>query len=103
LRTSSTSRFDRLFLVDGQGQVSRSADAGKTFDATGGIGAQPSALTSNGDELLAALGDGKVVRSWKDPVRRSTDCESRVVVVPGTVWGLSDGSPVAEASPEGEP
>ena len=52
-----------LFLVDGQGQVSRSKDAGKTFTAVGSIGAQPSAFVSHGDELYAALGNGNVVRS----------------------------------------
>ena len=30
---------------------------------------------------------------WKDPILRSTDCESRVVVAPGTLGGLPDGSP----------
>lgn len=54
---------DSLFLVDGQGQVSRSTDAGKSFDAAGSIGAQPSAFVSHDDELYAALGDGNVVRS----------------------------------------
>lgn len=54
---------DRLFLVDGQGQVSRSSDGGKTFSAVGSVGAQPSAFVSHGDELYAALANGNVVRS----------------------------------------
>jgi len=54
---------DSLFLVDGQGQVSRSSDAGKTFKAVGSIGAQPSAFVSDGDELYAALANGNVLRS----------------------------------------
>lgn len=52
-----------VFLVAGQGQVSRSSDAGKTFSAVGSIGGQPSAFVSDGDELYAALANGEVVRS----------------------------------------
>lgn len=52
-----------LYLIDGQGQVSRSSDAGKTFSPVGSIGAQPSAFVSHGDDLYAALATGNVVRS----------------------------------------
>jgi hypothetical protein len=54
---------ERLFLVDGQGQVLRSSDAGKSFQPVGSIGGPPSAFVSHDDELYAALGDGNVVRS----------------------------------------
>ena len=54
---------DSLFLVDGEGQVSRSADGGESFEAVGSIGGPPSAFVSHGEELYAALGDGKVTRS----------------------------------------
>jgi len=54
---------DGLFLVDGEGQVSRSADAGKSFEAVGSIGGPPSAFVNHGRELYAALGDGNIVRS----------------------------------------
>lgn len=53
----------RLVLVDGQGQVSTSADAGKSFTPTGTIGGPPSAFVGDGEDLYAALGDGSVVRS----------------------------------------
>jgi hypothetical protein len=53
----------RLFLVDGQGEVSRSSDAGKTFKSVGSIGGQPSAFVSHGGDLYAARPDGTVVRS----------------------------------------
>ncbi|MEJ7753237.1 MAG: F510_1955 family glycosylhydrolase [Candidatus Limnocylindrales bacterium] len=52
-----------LFLVDGQGQVSRSTDAGQSFAVVGTVGGPPSAFISHGDDLLVALGDGNVVRS----------------------------------------
>ncbi len=54
---------DSLFLVDGEGRVSRSADAGETFNAVGSVGGPPSAFVSYGKDLYAALGDGNVVRS----------------------------------------
>lgn len=54
---------DGLFLVDGEGQVSRSADAGKSFEEVGSIGGPPSAFVSSGKNLYAALGDGNVLRS----------------------------------------
>lgn len=52
-----------LFLIDAQGRASRSADAGKSFEALGSVGGQPSAFVSHRKELYAALGDGRVMRS----------------------------------------
>lgn len=54
---------DRLYLVDGQGQVHVSSDGGKEFETRGNIGGQPAAFISSGDELYAALADGSVKRS----------------------------------------
>jgi len=55
---------DRLFLVDGQGLVSRSDDAGRTFEVVGSIGGPPRVHQPRRDEkLYAALGDGNVVSS----------------------------------------
>jgi photosystem II stability/assembly factor-like uncharacterized protein len=54
---------DGLFLVDGEGQVSRSADAGASFEEVGSIGGPPSAFVSFRKDLYAALGDGNVLRS----------------------------------------
>ncbi len=53
----------RLYLVDGQGQILRSADGGKRFTSAGTVGGQPSAFTSSSDELYVALDDGTVKRS----------------------------------------
>ena len=53
-----------LVLVDQNGAVSRSQDAGRTFKATGGtIGSTPSAFVGARSGLLAALGDGTVLGS----------------------------------------
>ena len=52
-----------LFLVDGQGGVSRSTDAGQSFNVVGSIGGPPSAFVGDDTDLYAALGDGTVVRS----------------------------------------
>ncbi len=52
---------DRLVVVGGDGQVSSSDDAAKSFAPVGTIGGSPSAFV--GDDLYAALGDGTVVRS----------------------------------------
>ncbi len=54
---------NRLFLVDAQGGVSRSRNAGGSFDRVGSIGGQPAAFVSAGNDLYAATGDGNVVRS----------------------------------------
>lgn len=55
---------DALYLVDGNGQVSRSADGGREFERTGSVGAQPEAFAANGPrELYAAVHGGEVVMS----------------------------------------
>lgn len=52
---------DRLFLVDGNGDVSSSADAGRSFARRGAIGGQPAALLGQAaDELYVALHDGTI-------------------------------------------
>jgi len=53
----------RLYLVDGQGQVSRSADSGREFEAVGDIGGPPAAFIGERDALHVALTDGNVKRS----------------------------------------
>jgi hypothetical protein len=52
-----------LYMVDGQGQVQRSADGGRQWQPTGGLGGQPAAFIGHGDELYAALADSTVKRS----------------------------------------
>ena len=54
---------DRLYLIDGQGQVEHSSDGGKRWQATGTIGGQPVAFIADETELYAALGDSRVLRS----------------------------------------
>jgi hypothetical protein len=54
---------DQLYLVDGQGQVQRSTDRGRQWEATGNIGGQPVAIIARDAELYAALGDSTVTRS----------------------------------------
>jgi len=54
---------DRLYLVDGQGQVQRSADGGRQWQPTGSIGGQPVAFMAHDAELYVALGDSTVKRS----------------------------------------
>ena len=54
---------DRLYLVDGQGQVFVSSDGGTEWATQGGIGGQPAAFIAHQDELYAALADGTVKRS----------------------------------------
>ncbi len=54
---------DRLYLVDGQGQVFVSSDAGRKWQTQGGIGGQPAAFIAHEDELYAALANGTVKRS----------------------------------------
>ncbi len=55
---------DSLFLVESDGQVSRSDDAGRTFERTGRIGGQPEAFAANGErELYAAVHGGEVLMS----------------------------------------
>ncbi len=54
---------NRLYLVDGQGQVLRSADAGARWQTQGSIGGQPAAFIAHKADLYAALADGTVKRS----------------------------------------
>jgi hypothetical protein len=54
---------ERLYLVDGQGQVHQSADAGQQWQSAGSIGGQPAALIAHESELYAALADSTVKRS----------------------------------------
>jgi hypothetical protein len=55
---------ERLFLVDGAGNVFLSADGGSRFERRGEIGGQPAALLGQGaDELFVALHDGTIKRS----------------------------------------
>jgi photosystem II stability/assembly factor-like uncharacterized protein len=54
---------DRLYLVDGQGQIERSPDGGRRWQPTGSIGGQPAALVAHDAELYAALVDNSVKRS----------------------------------------
>jgi hypothetical protein len=55
---------DALYLVDGNGQVSRSADGGREFERAGSVGAQPEAFVANGErELYATVHGGEVVMS----------------------------------------
>lgn len=54
---------DQLYLVDGQGQVLLSRDAGGNWQTQGSIGGQPAAFMAHEDELYAALTDGTVKRS----------------------------------------
>jgi hypothetical protein len=54
----------RLYLVEGDGTVSRSDDGGRTFDRAGTVGAQPEAFAADGDrELYAAVHGGEVLAS----------------------------------------
>lgn len=55
---------ERLYLVDGEGKVLSSDDAGRTLAPRGEIGGQPAALLAAGkDELYVALHDGTIKRS----------------------------------------
>jgi hypothetical protein len=54
---------DRLYLVDGQGQVEQSGDAGRQWQPAGSIGGQPAAFIAHESDLYAALTDSTVKRS----------------------------------------
>jgi len=54
---------DRLYLVDGRGEVQLSADGGRRWQPVGSIGGEPAAFIAAGRELYAALTDGSVKRS----------------------------------------
>jgi hypothetical protein len=52
---------DALYLVDGEGAVSRSDDGGRRFEAAGSVGAPPEAFAADGPgELYAAVHGGEV-------------------------------------------
>ena len=53
----------QLYLLDGQGQVRLSADAGKSWQIVGNIDGEPAAFIADGNDLYAALSDGSVKRS----------------------------------------
>jgi hypothetical protein len=54
---------DRLYLVDGRGQVDRSKDGSRLWQPTGNIGGPPAAFIARDTELYAALADSTVKRS----------------------------------------
>jgi hypothetical protein len=54
---------DRLYLVDGEGQVQSSADGGRRWRPVGAMGGQPAAFIAADADLYAALADGSVKRS----------------------------------------
>jgi hypothetical protein len=54
---------DRLYLVDGQGQLQRSGDGGRQWQPAGSIGGQPAAFIAHESELYVALTDSTVKRS----------------------------------------
>ncbi|WP_372790140.1 F510_1955 family glycosylhydrolase [Paraconexibacter sp.] len=55
---------EALYLVDGQGAVMRSADAGRTFRQVGEVGSQPQAfIATSARELYAAVQGGVVLMS----------------------------------------
>jgi hypothetical protein len=51
---------DRLYLIDGQGQVQHSSDRGRRWQPDGDIGGQPVAFIASDSELYAALADSTV-------------------------------------------
>lgn len=55
---------DRMYLVNGAGDVQTSDDAGETWNDVGSIGGQPGALVTAGEsDLFAARPDGTVLAS----------------------------------------
>jgi hypothetical protein len=55
---------DALFLVEGDGTVSRSSDGGRKFERAGSVAAQPEAFAASGQrELYTAVHGGEVVMS----------------------------------------
>ncbi len=55
---------DRLFLVDGGGDVFLNSNGGGRFERRGSVGGQPAAFLGQGaDELFVALHDGTIKRS----------------------------------------
>jgi hypothetical protein len=54
---------DRLYLVDGKGDVQLSEDGGHEWRPAGRIGGQPAAFIAHGNDLYVALTDATVKRS----------------------------------------
>ena len=55
---------ERLYVVDGGGQMFRSRDGGRRFERRGSIGGEPAALLGvDADELFVALHDGTIKHS----------------------------------------
>ena len=55
---------EALYLVGGDGMVSRSPDGGRTFERVGEVGGQPEAFMADGSrELYAAIHGGRIVMS----------------------------------------
>ena len=54
---------DALFLVRPDGEVARSRDSGRGWEAVGEIGGRPAAFDNAGSDLYVALHDGTVKRS----------------------------------------
>ena len=67
-------RDDSLYLVDGRGDVHRSADNGRTWRVVGATNGQPAAFASEGSELYVALHTNEVKlssdggRTWRTRV-----------------------------------
>ena len=53
-------RSEALFLVDSDGAVRVSSDAGGTWQEVGEVGGEPAAFEAAGDDLYAALHDGTI-------------------------------------------
>ena len=54
---------DRLYLVDGSGQLQLSRDAGRQWTTSGEVGGEPAAFLAEEDQLYVALADATVKRS----------------------------------------
>jgi hypothetical protein len=54
---------DRLYLIDGRGQVHQSGDGGQQWQGKGSVGGQPVAFIAKDPELYAALTDSTIKRS----------------------------------------
>lgn len=71
-----------VFLVDGEGVVSRSDDRGERWEEVGEIGGQPAAFEAAGDDLLAALHDGTIQQSTDDGRTWTVRSEPETTVTP---------------------
>ena len=54
---------DRLYLVDGSGQLQLSRDGGRRWTSSGEVGGEPVAFLAEGEQLYVALADATVKRS----------------------------------------